>query len=181
MTPDSAVRKQCRRQQVGVDPAQARSKELVCFEELHHLGMAGRNREGQFLQIVQYLRSAMQIAARDLAQDKGMHQHQSVHKLLREFRVPAPEVIHPDRGIDERHPRLCARFSADGALSAPGFEVWLRATESSEPPGRFAGNQCFEPGSDKRRFLFNAGQLSRFFDQLIVQVKCTSHMHEYAS
>ena len=56
----------------------------------------------------------------------------------------------------------------------------LRTAQGGQSARHFAGDERFEPGTDQSGLLLDAGQALGFFHQLIVQVQCTPHMHQYA-
>lgn len=56
----------------------------------------------------------------------------------------------------------------------------VTAAQSCEPLRSLARNQCLKPQADELGLFMHAGQLAGPFDQLVVDVKRGSHMHQYA-
>ena len=56
----------------------------------------------------------------------------------------------------------------------------VAASQSCEPLGGFARNERLESQAHKLCFFVNTGELACALEELIVDVECRSHMHQYA-
>lgn len=56
----------------------------------------------------------------------------------------------------------------------------VAASQSSESLGGFARNERLESQAHELRLFVNAGELPGALEELIVDVECRSHMHQYA-
>lgn len=60
------------------------------------------------------------------------------------------------------------------------LEVGIMPSETSEPTGRFPRDQGFKPKAHQLSLFLNAGQLPCALQQLVINVECRSHAHQYA-
>jgi hypothetical protein len=151
----AAIRKQCRRDQVCIDPAGTASPKLAPFHQLQCFLVSSLQRVRKFCQVCENLATLSQISARKLTQDERMHQTHTVLEKFSEAGMTFAKVLDPDGGVGQhRHnvaarrrgigsscgwlpPRAARRFAASRAISASS-PACTSAVFSSMPVSRLA-------------------------------------------
>ena len=90
-------------QEVGIDIPDAAPEQPLTIDELQHFSVRGAVRLRQPPQHAQNLRTPPQIAERELTQHERVPEHLAVAQQRREYRAGRPQVIDPDRRVDEDH------------------------------------------------------------------------------
>ena len=80
-----------------VGPADASPGQCVAFHEPERLGVGGRSRHRQRLELRQKSHALAQVAAGDLTDDEGMAEHLPARQQTPEFGVGPAQVVNPDR------------------------------------------------------------------------------------
>jgi hypothetical protein len=128
---------------VGVDVAEAASEQGFAIYEAEDLGVRRQFGARQVRKCAENNFALANLAKREFANDKGVHQHPTCVEQLREPAAASAQMIDPDRGIDEDHARR----------PPPGRRLDLRLTaaETSEPPSAFPFYQRLERLVDEVR------------------------------
>src|SRR5258708_705738 len=101
--PEPRAAEERRAQQVNVDPAQAASRERVPLHEPQDLVVLRPRRLRQSEEQFEDRRAAPKIPERELSEDERMTQDLRVLQKGRESSIPFPEMVDPDRRVDEDH------------------------------------------------------------------------------
>ena len=56
----------------------------------------------------------------------------------------------------------------------------MRATEGSKPARNVVSYQRLQPGPYESGLLFNSRDAPGLFNEIVIYIQCTSHMHKYA-
>src|SRR6266436_3766906 len=94
---------------MGIDIADAAAVKRFAIDELEHFQVRGAGRLRHPPQYPQNVVTLSQIAERKLAQHERMPEHPAVFEQRVEYRAGRPEMLDPDRRIDEDHPRFVRR------------------------------------------------------------------------
>jgi len=105
--------------QVGIDVTDAAPEQMLASDGVQHLDIGGDAGLGQIRQGVQDDGALTEIAESELAKDKGVHQHPSGTEEIDKRRVPAAQMIYPNRRINQDHAGRDRRRG--GAFSAPSL------------------------------------------------------------
>jgi hypothetical protein len=92
-----------RRKQVDVDPPQARAHQTVRVDELEGVfaGHVSQLRKGT--QQGEDFDTPPQVPAGEFPDDEWVAQRLSVEEQVLQSGIRSPEVVHPHRGINQRH------------------------------------------------------------------------------
>jgi hypothetical protein len=101
--PDSATQQERARQQVRINPTDSRAGQTTAGDKLDYLVVFCRKCLGQFQKEREHLGAAIEMAKNELAQDERMNQRVATLEKCHELRIPAAEVVDPDRRINEDH------------------------------------------------------------------------------
>ena len=103
LAPEARVAEARGRQQMDVDGPDARSVQLVAVDEIEQFGMPRAGRLGQGLQELQDLVAMLEIAAGQFFDDQRVREDRAFQEERGQVLLPPPEMVHPDRGVDEDH------------------------------------------------------------------------------
>lgn len=79
-----------------VDEANAASRQRVPFEKYKRLGVTGDRCGRKMSQQLEQLRTVLQIAARDLADNEGMDAYATCFQRIDEASISGAQVLNPD-------------------------------------------------------------------------------------
>ena len=137
--PQKRPRQHRRRQQVRIHPAQPGAVQSIPLHELKNLGVVRRFRRRQLPKQGNDLDAVPQIPTGQLADHKRMAQHVIVQEQSLQPRDALAEMVHPDRRVDQDHPRCPDRLLRIGASdvsvppSSASRRALSRATSASRP------------------------------------------------
>jgi len=133
---------------MNVDVANAPSHQSATIDKLKRFIFGSYRRQWKLAHQRKNLRAAFQIAARKLAKNERMHQHQSIVQRVEKMRLAATEVVDPHRRVDQDHdlwrrrgialscvslpPSLAKRLALSRSISALN-PAWIRAVRSFMP------------------------------------------------
>jgi len=119
---------------VCVNPSQSSSPEPPIFDKLQDFRVGCQPGRRQRMQIRQDGCAVFQVAARQFAGNKRMHQHEPLRKTVRQGWLAATQVLNPDGSVGEHHqagrrrgmfdilgcvpPSAASRLPASRAISA---------------------------------------------------------------
>ena len=95
------MRKQRRRDQVCIDPADIPSAELPAFHQIERFFVSSLHCFRKFREVSQNLATLLQISARKFTQHEGMHENQAVVEKRGEARVALAKMFNPDGAVDQ--------------------------------------------------------------------------------
>jgi len=101
--PQRRARERGAGEEMDVDPAETASGQLMALEERESLTVLDLRSVGQGCEKSEYLTPIGQAPARDLAHDEGMTEDLGTGEEPSQANVAPPEMVHPDRGVDQRH------------------------------------------------------------------------------
>lgn len=86
---------------MDINPPQSAPVQPVKAGEAEHIRVRDERHRWQGLHRLEYLLAVSQVAASDFTHDEWVHRHEVPLKKVHERGVTAPQVIHPDRCIDQ--------------------------------------------------------------------------------
>jgi len=86
-----------------IDPAQAPSVDSIFLEQMQDLGMISRCGQGKRLKQIQDLIPVSDISASQFTNDEGVTDHGSLFQQFRQTGWFPPQMVNPDRGINQDH------------------------------------------------------------------------------
>ena len=159
-----------------VHPADPLAPYPMRFQCVKHLGIIGGNRRRQAGEKIERLLPIRQSSASQFSHHKRMREHLIGFQHRPQFRVPAAEVIDPNRGIDQRHLR-----SSHGRTPAWNrLDLRRRPAQGRQPPRRLARNQGAQGRVYQCCLLLNTGETAGLPDQCFVQIQRAPHAYKYA-
>lgn len=136
-------------QQMHVHPAEALFSEAMSPEEIERFPKLDDRRARQRGEQVQYFVPAHQRATSQLTDDEGVRPHLVGLEVAGQAVASMPEVIDPDRSVDEHAESADAR-----APARHGPQAALRSAECRKASGAFAADECAQTRVNHRRLLF---------------------------
>jgi len=110
---------------VGVDITDSESKQVPGFDQGHHLGLCGDFCPWEVAQETENFAATRELAERELTDYPWVSQHLGFLEKRGELRISDPEVVDPDRGVDEDHADVVRRLGI--ALKAGSLPAsWAR-------------------------------------------------------
>jgi len=106
---------------VGIDITDSESKQALGFDQGHHLGLCGGFCLWEITQETEDFAATRELAERELADHPWVSQHLGFLEEHGEPRISDPEVVDPDRGVDEDHAGVVRRLGIalkEGSLPA---------------------------------------------------------------
>jgi len=95
---------------VSVDITDAESKQALSFDQGDHLGLCGDCCLWEVAQETDDFAATRELAERELADHRWVSQHLGFLEEHGELRISDPEVVDPDRGVDEDHADVVRRL-----------------------------------------------------------------------
>ena len=95
---------------MGIDITDSESKQALGFDQGHHLGLCGDLCPWEVAQEAEDFAATRELAERELADHPWVSQHLGFVEKRGELRISDPEVVHPDRGVDEDHADVVRRL-----------------------------------------------------------------------
>lgn len=140
-----------RRQEMRVDPPNPGSRQGGRLKELEHLVVVRDGGERERSQQRQHLCTVAQVSAGKLTDHEWVGPDLSVVEFGGKGRVPAAEVLDPNRGVDQHWQRRLPPLSR----SAPGgaTQVVLAPAKRCEPPRALTRDERLQPRVDHRSLL----------------------------
>lgn len=160
---------------MDIDESQPLAHEPVPLDEPQQFLVRNFVGGGQGLEESQDFRAVPQVPARQFADDEGMADGHCFGEQPGQGRVAQPQMVNPDRGVDEDHGRWRSAPPRDRA------EPLLRAAESGQALAAFGGDEGMQAQTHKRGFLRDARESGGPREYLVVDVQGSPHMHEDAS
>lgn len=96
---------------MNVDPADSAAHQTVAFNESQDLIIAGDRRKGKAFEQQQHFRTATKRATGQFADDEWVGLDLSAEKEGPEPLIVMPEVVHPNRGVNQHGHGRCATVS----------------------------------------------------------------------
>ena len=79
------------------------TKKALLVEQVEYLFLFCKGGRWQCLQKTEYFCSIGEISTSQLTNDEGMAEHGRLVQLIHEPRIPAPQMVYPDRGVNQDH------------------------------------------------------------------------------
>jgi len=95
---------------VGIDITDSESKQALGFDQGHHLSLSGDFCLWEVAQKNEDFAATRELAERELADHPWLSQHLGFLEEHGELRISAPEVVDPDRGVDQDHADVVRRL-----------------------------------------------------------------------
>jgi hypothetical protein len=122
-----SARKAGRCQKMNINETEARTGQAVPFDEREELVIVNRRNRGKLGEKGQNLLPVFQMTARKLSDNERMAHHVSVLEESRESRIPAVQMVHPDRCVHQDHDPPCRRrWIGPSFFSVPPSAASLR-------------------------------------------------------
>jgi hypothetical protein len=155
---------------MGIDIADSQSKEFTLIDKSKHLGRRGKAAARKFPQHSKYCGPISKRPKSDFANDIRMHQQFSLQKQICHFRFVHPQMINPDRCVDENHDLLFRRPTTWNIL-----KIRLAASKQGQPVRRFTLDQRFQRLTNKGTLFLNTGQFLCSGKQFIIEDNSRAH------
>jgi hypothetical protein len=95
---------------VGIDITDSAPKQVLGFDQGHHLGLCGDSCLWEVAQKAEDFAATRELAERELADHPWVSQHLGFLEEHGELRISDPEVVDPDRGVNEDHEDFVRRL-----------------------------------------------------------------------
>lgn len=159
-----------------VHPTEASAAQSMHSQELQNLCVLNDRNQRQRGKQAQYFIPTRQRTTSQLANDEGMRPGFAGLEVAGQPVTSVPEVIDPDRCVDEHADSAGARTSA-----RHGPQGTLCPAECREPPCTLATDERAQTRVNHRRFFLKTAQPAGVGQQFFVQDEGGTHMHNSAS
>ena len=95
---------------MGIDITDSESKQALGLDQGHNLGIGGGLCLWEITQETEDFAATRELAERELADHPWVSQHLGFLEEHGEPRISDPEVVDPDRGVDEDHADVVRRL-----------------------------------------------------------------------
>jgi hypothetical protein len=95
---------------VGIDITDSTSKQVLGFDQGHHLGLCSDFCLWEVAQETEDFAATRESAERELSDHPWVSQHLGFLEEHAELRISDPEVVDPHRGVDEAHAEVVRRL-----------------------------------------------------------------------
>jgi len=118
----------------------------------------------------EHLVPAHQGATGELTDHKRVDHRECVVEKPGQSRGGSPEVVDPDRGVDERR-------HSGGATPASRLCFRVAPPERRQTPRTLTGDEGFQPGAHYGRLADDAAEPLSLPEEVVVEDHCGSHRH----
>jgi hypothetical protein len=164
---------------VCINITDAHAVKLISIDELQNLFVRGEARLRQVLQSAYDKIALPEIPQRKLTDDEGMRENDAEIEEVHERLVRSVQMMHPDRNVDQDHPRFDRRLEGMLRLgSLPPKRASRRALSLSiKALSASRTNADFSRSPVKAWALANNSSSSASVVRIIASIRCQNYHH----